>query len=238
MMLTLLKSVTGRVLIESHRGAEKLAPENSWRGLELGHSRGADLIEVDVQLSADGIAFLHHHYTLPDGRACRDVAWAELAMLPIDGEPLPRLESVLEWACDVGAHLALDLKTAFTPQTKLTNEVVRLVQKKHTLDRVLLLAWDHNELVYAKRFCREIITRALIRGRVVDLPALIQAVGADCVSLSYDLIRPGDIEEMHTHGVAVVLADLWQPDFDFARESGVDVVSWGDPGEAKRKLSD
>ena len=31
MTLTLLKSITGRVLVESHRGAESLAPANSWR---------------------------------------------------------------------------------------------------------------------------------------------------------------------------------------------------------------
>jgi glycerophosphoryl diester phosphodiesterase len=236
MSLQLLKSITERVLVESHRGAEKLAPENSWRGLELAHHLGADWIEVDTQLSADGVAFLRHNYSLPDQRACRDVEWAEIASLTIQGEPLPRLESVLEWARDTNAHLSLDLKTAFTPQTKLTREVVRLVQKTHTQDRVLLIAWDHNELVHAKHLFPEIKTRALIRGRLVDLPAALQSVGADCVSLSYDLIRPGDVEEMHSLGVAVVLADLWQPDFDFVIESGADMVSWGDPAEAKRKL--
>jgi hypothetical protein len=31
---------------------------------------------------------------------------------------------------------------------------------------------------------------------------------------------------------------MWQPDFDFVARSGVDIVSWGDPAEAKRRLDD
>ena len=65
MTLELLKSKTGRTLIESHRGVEGPVPENSWTAIQLGHKLGADLIEVDVQLSQDNVAFLRHNYTLP-----------------------------------------------------------------------------------------------------------------------------------------------------------------------------
>ncbi|MBI5652577.1 MAG: glycerophosphodiester phosphodiesterase [Chloroflexi bacterium] len=234
--MQLLKSLTGRILIESHRGAEKLAPENSWRGLQIAHQLGADLIEVDVQSSADGVAFLRHHYTLPDGRACREVAWRELAELRIGAEPLPRLDDVLVWARDVNACLSLDLKSAFIPQTTLTTEVVRVIEKTQTQDRVLLIAWDHAEIAHAKKLCPALKTRALIRCRLLDLPRVIHDARADCVSLSYDLIRPGDVAQMHALGVAIALAEMWQPDFEFARASGVDIVSWGDPGEAQRGL--
>jgi len=236
MTLPLLKSQTGRILIESHRGAEKLAPENSWRGVQLAHELGADFIEVDAQLSVDGVAFLRHHYSLPDGRACRDVAWRELAELRIAGEALPRLEEVLIWAREANAHLALDLKTACAPELRLTTRVIRLIEKTQTQDRVLLIAWDHHELAHAKQLCPAIKTRALIRGRVLDLPSVVRTARADCVSLSYDLVRPGDVAQMHALGVAVVLAEMWQPDFAFVKNSGADMVSWGDPREAKQTL--
>ena len=235
-MIELLRSVTGRILIESHRGAESLAPANSWRALEIGHQCGADLLEVDVQLSADGIAFLCHNYTLPGGRWCRDVAWDEISRVVIEGETLPKLEDVLAWARDADAKLSLDLKTGFMPEGKLTAEVLRVIEKTNTANRVMLIAWDHNELVRAKNARPEITTRALLRGRLVNLPATIQACRADCVSLSYDLIRPGDVEQVHALGVAITLAEMWQPDFDFAVRSGVDIVSWGNPTVAKQKL--
>jgi len=99
-----------------------------------------------------------------------------------------------------------------------------------------LLAWDHTEIAQIKQAYPEVTTRALIRARLVDLPGVLKSTGADCVSLSYDLIRPGDVEQAHALGVAVVLAEMWQPDFDFVARSGVDIVSWGDPAEARRQL--
>src|SRR5215510_170327 len=113
MPLELLKSKTGRTLIESHRGVEGDVPENSWSAIQLGHQLGADLIEVDVQMSQDGVAFLRHNYQLPDGRWCHDVPWNELKELQIDGEPLPKLEDVLVWGRDVNVFLSLDIKNIF-----------------------------------------------------------------------------------------------------------------------------
>ena len=95
MPLELLKSQTGCTLIESHRGVEGDVPENSWSAIKLGHQLGADLIEVDVQMSRDRVPFLRHNYQLPDGRWCHDVPRQELKELKIDGEPLPLLEDVL-----------------------------------------------------------------------------------------------------------------------------------------------
>ncbi len=238
MPLELLRSITGRILVESHRGAELLAPANSLRAIQIGHARGADLLEVDVQLSADGVAFLRHNYNLPDGRPCRDVTWDELACVVVAGEPLPKLEDVLAWARDADAKLSLDLKTGFTPEGKLVAEVLRVIERTQTANRVMLIAWDHHELARVKNAHPEITTRALIRGRLVNLTDALKASRADCVSLSYDLIRPRDVEQVHALGVAITLAELWQPDFDFVARSGVDMVSWGDPAEAKQKLDD
>ncbi len=235
-MRHILKSDTGRVLVESHRGAEALAPANSWRGLEIAHQLGADLIEVDVQLSADGIAFLRHNYSLPDGRSCRNLTWDELSRVVIEGEALPKLEEALAWARDADAQLALDLKTGFIAEGELTAQVLRAIERTQTADRVMLIAWDHHELARIKHAHPGITTRALIRGRLVNLPETLQACRADCVSLAYDLIRPGDVAQAHALGVAVTLAEMWQPDFDFAIRAGVDLVSWGDPIQARQGL--
>ena len=225
MTLPLLTAQTGKILIESHRGCEKLAPENSWPGLEMGLARRADLIEVDVQLSADGVPYLRHNYTLPDGRRGGPLPWAELARVRILGEALPRLDEVLAWAQPRGACLALDLKCGFTPPFALGEAVLRLVQAAGLEERVILLAWDHHEIRRIKQACPAVATRALLR-----------ACACDCISLSYDLLRPGDVSLAHDLGVAVSLGDLFVPDFAFARACGADIVSWGDPLEARQAL--
>ncbi len=48
----------------AHRGAGKLAPENTLTALRVGHAHGYRMVEFDVKLSADNVAFLLHDATL------------------------------------------------------------------------------------------------------------------------------------------------------------------------------
>lgn len=51
-------------LVFAHRGGCALGPENTLAAFELGLAAGADGIELDVHLSADGIPVVHHDDTL------------------------------------------------------------------------------------------------------------------------------------------------------------------------------
>jgi glycerophosphoryl diester phosphodiesterase len=236
MTLELLKSRTGRILIESHRGSQGDVPENSWPAIQLGHRLGADLIEVDVQLSQDGVAFLRHNYTLADGQWCNEVTWDKLKELKIEGEPLPKLEDVLVWARDVGANLSLDMKTFFKPEGILVKEVVHLLERTNTKDNVLLLFFDHAELLHTKLVYPELTFRALLTGRLVNFSEYLQKIKADCVSLSYGMLRPEDIEQIHSINTAVVLIEYWNQNSDWLQKFDIDVLSCGNPVEAKKFL--
>jgi glycerophosphoryl diester phosphodiesterase len=238
MTLELLKSTTGRTLIESHRGLEGQVPENSWTAIQLGHQLGADLIEVDVQLSRDGVAFLRHNYQLPDGRWCHNLSWNEIKDLKIEGEPLPMLEEVLAWARDAGARLSLDMKTFFRSEGSLIKEVIRLLERTNTRDRVLLLFFDHEELFRTKAAHPELTVRALLTGRLFNYADYLQKIRADCVSVSYGILRPEDIERFHSIGAAVVLVEYWNTDGDLFQKFDIDVLSCGSPQEARRILRD
>jgi len=236
MTLELLKSKTGRTLIESHRGIEGDVPENSWTAIKLGHQLGADLIEVDVQMSRDCVPFLRHNYQLPDGRWCGHLPWSELKELKIDGEALPLLEDVLVWARDAGATLSLDIKTFFSPEGSLTGEVVRLLERTNTKEKVLLLFFDHQELLHLKRSHPELTVRALVVGRLANYPGYLQEITADCVSISYGAFHPVDIQQIHSIGVSVSLNGLWNPNSDLFQASDIDIFSHGNPVEARKIL--
>jgi glycerophosphoryl diester phosphodiesterase len=237
MGLELLKSKTGRTLIESHRGVEGDVPENSWPAIKLGHQLGADLIEVDVQMSCDGIIFLRHNYQIPDGRWCHELFWDELKGLKILGEPLPKLEDVLVWARETDVILSLDIKTIFGPEGDLAKEVIRLLERTKTKDRVLLLFVDHNELLQTKLAHPELTVRALLRGRLAHYAEYLQKIGADCASLSYGMFRPADIEQLHSAGISVVLGELWNPNADLFKTLEIDIFTHGNPVEARRILN-
>jgi glycerophosphoryl diester phosphodiesterase len=53
-----------RPIVLAHRGGCALGPENTLAAFDLGLAAGADGIELDVHLSADGIPVVHHDDTL------------------------------------------------------------------------------------------------------------------------------------------------------------------------------
>ena len=55
---------SSRPLVFAHRGGCALGPENTLAAFDLGLAAGADGLELDVQLSSDGVAMVHHDDTL------------------------------------------------------------------------------------------------------------------------------------------------------------------------------
>lgn len=63
--------------IIAHRGASEGAPDNSAEAFELAIAQGADLIETDVRLTADGVLVLEHDAEI-DGLEVRYSTLAQL----------------------------------------------------------------------------------------------------------------------------------------------------------------
>jgi glycerophosphoryl diester phosphodiesterase len=89
--------------IIAHRGTPREHPENSLPGFERALALGVDGIELDVQLTADGVPVIHHDPELHggdlDGRTIAELSHAELRrhrLAPEVGVPTLRetLESV------------------------------------------------------------------------------------------------------------------------------------------------
>ncbi len=66
-----------------HRGAAGLAPENTLAAISKALEIGVDGVELDVQLSADGIAVVHHDFRLnPDITRTASGEWLEMGNTP------------------------------------------------------------------------------------------------------------------------------------------------------------
>lgn len=120
----LTRAVPAEYLI-AHRGWQRRYPENTAAAIQGAIAAGARAVEIDVQLSADGIPVLHHDRSL--WRLCRrrgrvaDYAWSELASLRASepdrfgqrfaAEPLLRLDHLVELLQDhPQVHLFLEAK--------------------------------------------------------------------------------------------------------------------------------
>lgn len=119
----------------AHRGAGKLAPENTLAAFRLGAEHGYRMFECDVKLSADGVPFLLHDATLERTTNGHGTAgeqpWSALSQLDAGswhsrayaGEPIPALEALARFCIANGHFLNIEIKP--TPGTEaLTGETV------------------------------------------------------------------------------------------------------------------
>jgi glycerophosphoryl diester phosphodiesterase len=119
----------------AHRGAGRLAPENTLAAFRLGAAHGYRMAECDVKLSADGVPFLLHDATLErttNGQGTAgDQPWHALSQLDAGswhsrqyaGEPLPTLEAIARHCLHNGYLLNIEIKP--TPGTeRATGEAV------------------------------------------------------------------------------------------------------------------
>ncbi len=119
----------------AHRGAGKLAPENTLAAFRLGAQHGYRMFECDAKLSADGVPFLMHDATLERTTSGRgiggDQPWHTLSQLDAGswhsrayaGEPLATLENAARFCLHNGYLLNIEIKP--TPGVeRRTGEVV------------------------------------------------------------------------------------------------------------------
>ncbi|MDO8278067.1 MAG: glycerophosphodiester phosphodiesterase family protein, partial [Burkholderiaceae bacterium] len=106
----------------AHRGAGKLAPENTLAAFRLGASHGYRMFECDVKLSADGVPFLMHDAELDRTTSGHGIGgeqtWQALAQLDAGswhsrtyaGEPLPTLGNVARFCLRNAYFLNIEIK--------------------------------------------------------------------------------------------------------------------------------
>ena len=106
----------------AHRGAGRLAPENTLAAFRLGAAHGYRMFECDAKLSADGVPFLMHDSTLDRTTSGSGVGgdrpWSELAQLDAGGwhsrahagEPLATLENLARFCLANGCLLNIEIK--------------------------------------------------------------------------------------------------------------------------------
>ncbi len=138
-----------RPLVFAHRGGARLAPENTLPAIDNGMALGADGLEIDVQLSADGIPVVIHDTTLDrtTDRAgpVNALSAAELARVDagyrfeVDGHHpfrhrgigVPLLDDVL--ATYPEARVIIEMKGG---QPELARAVAAAIRKADAADRI------------------------------------------------------------------------------------------------------
>ncbi|MYA87803.1 MAG: hypothetical protein F4X97_05035 [Boseongicola sp. SB0662_bin_57] len=105
-----------RPLTIAHRGASGHRTENSLAAFALASDLFAEMWELDLRMSADGVAVVSHDDNLArvTGRGLRisEATWSEIRAVRLpDGQFVPRLEDVVDLAVERGAGLYVEAKS-------------------------------------------------------------------------------------------------------------------------------
>ena len=187
----------------AHRGAGKLAPENTLAAFRIGASHGYRMFECDVKLSADGVPFLMHDATLKRttngpmqlGPGVSVVGgahpWSALSQLDAGswhsrtfaGEPLPSLESIARYCLHNSYFLNIEIKPTPGLERQTGNVVAHHAARLwHGASTPPLLSSFDPEALEAARAAQPQLPRALL---LDSLRAgwLQTALALDCVAI-------------------------------------------------------
>jgi glycerophosphoryl diester phosphodiesterase len=220
----------GEVFVWAHRGASALVPENTVASFLLASELGANGVELDVQLSADGApVVLHDPFLWTDGTsmvlrptpAQRDgmwpvwvatCSWADLAGVPVvfpDGSTatLCRLEEVLEVVPpDLWADIELKAGALYDP--RLVSVVVGCL--KNRPEQVVLSSFDHVVLKEVAAAAPDLPLLAILHARPVDLRSLLSSIPTSMVSIDRPFLTRADVDRWLADDIEVSIggADL------------------------------
>lgn len=199
----------------AHRGAGRLAPENTLAAFRLGHRHGCRTFECDVKLSADGVAFLLHDTSLERTTSGSGVAgdriWADLAALdagswhsaPYAGEPIPTLETIAQFCITTGSLLNIEIKP--TPGVEVLTgqrvaaEAARLWRGQAQWP---LLSSFSADAVAAARDAAPALPRAwLLDALTPGWFEQARALGCAAVVADFELVDAGWAERLHAAGL-------------------------------------
>lgn len=202
----------------AHRGAGKLAPENTLAAMRLGAAFGYRAFEFDVKLSGDGKAFLLHDATLErttsgHGRADA-LTLGELAQLDAGswhgtayaGEPLPTLAAIARYARANDFRVNVEIKPAPGSEWQTGAAVALDVQSlwQGADQTPLLSSFSESALAAAREACPG-LPRALLLDSLPD-NWLERLKHLDCIALdaNHKVLTPEIIAMAHSAGFRVL----------------------------------
>lgn len=181
----------------AHRGWSGKAPENTMTAIRLALAEPAiQGIEVDVQLSRDGVPILMHDFTLErttNGTGLvKDHTLEELRKVDAGswmnerfaGERIPTLEEAL-LAVKGRCTLNIELKATLEMYPGLAEKVLELLEKHEMKDQVYMTSFDHELIRHVRTLDASVQTGLIVLGRPVLVMEQLQAAGANVLSMEY-----------------------------------------------------
>jgi glycerophosphoryl diester phosphodiesterase len=204
-----------RFLRIAHRGASAYAQEGSRSSVRKAAELGADMVEIDVRVTADGVAVIAHdpdlHRVFGVNALVSDLTYAQiLELTPIEYEPMLTFEQMVEVCASLGLGLYLDIKE-ITPSAFAS--VVESLNQYGMLKYSIFGSFRPDFVAEMKHNYPDAITSILFSSPYIDPVPLAKAAKCDYVHPCFE--RFDAPQEL--------ISGQWM---EKVREAGLGVVCW------------
>ena len=203
-------------LIAAHRGASRIAPENTLLSMKrsIGH---CDFIEIDVQLSSDGVAVVIHDKTLDRTTNVKelyknrspynvcDFTLDELNFLDFgEGEKLLTLKKALEFIKENELYLNIeikDVKENFSDE-KIVSTLLEEIRNLGVKNQILISSFRAEYLTLVKKLSPNIVTAFLADNtNHKNLIEYLSGLGVDAYHINKKLVSNSLISQLNAENI-------------------------------------
>jgi glycerophosphoryl diester phosphodiesterase len=220
----------GAIVCVGHRGAARLAAENSLEAIEAAAAHGADLVELDVVRGRDGGLVLAHGPVVPDDAPSLDGGLALVAHLGLGVQVDVKLDGLAQGVVEsLRRHDLVDRGFVSSFSASILRSF-RAVER--AFPRSLTYPEDRHGISQSRVLGSALRpTLALLRAALpLRLPRLLGAVDAAAATLNAAVVSPRAVAACHRLGVAVYVWTVNDPELAAVlAENGADGIITDDP---------
>lgn len=240
-MRAIAKRGRGRTLVIGHRGASSRLPENTLAAFRGAVADGADGVELDVRLSAEGRAVVIHDTTL--ARTARVAGRvSDLAVGELERFDVPTLATVLELMSRPRALVYVEIKGGGIELERAVANDVRLCECH---DRVVVLSFNHASLRRIRALDERIVTAASVaptlrapRVSPDRLVEIVERAGASAAAAHASLATRRHVAALAERGYATIAWTVNRPPVALRlARGGVHAVITDDPARVGAALA-
>ena len=196
--------------ITAHRGSSRTAPENTIPAIEAAVEEMADSVEIDVQMTADGVVVLGHDASLKRvagvNRSIASMTFEELEKLDVGswfsseyaGTRIPSLSEVLE-LCSQKTSLNIEIKYV-GKNSELPEKTAEMVREYGMENQCVITSTNLSYLKRVKEALPEIRTGYIISAAYGNF---YSSEDVDFISIRSGFVTSALMQNAHEQGKAV-----------------------------------
>ena len=196
--------------ITAHRGSSRTAPENTIPAIEAAVEEMADSVEIDVQMTADGVVVLGHDASLKRvagvNRSIASMTFEELEKLDVGswfsseyaGTRIPSLSEVLE-LCSQKTGLNIEIKYV-GKNSELPEKTAEMVREYGMENQCVITSTNLSYLKRVKEALPEIRTGYIISAAYGNF---YSSEDVDFISIRSGFVTSALMQNAHEQGKAV-----------------------------------